>query len=273
MTVKATWLFDYRTVPTAGGRVQTGGWSESWYTSLLIGGATINQKATDWAVARAGLLPLSTSIIGYRLQEVGSGNKAQVFNLGIGGAQGFATDVPSMSIRYTANSSESQNERFVVLRGMPDPWVAGGALAWNAFLQNALNQFNQRLTVDQWRFRGRNLTFTQYPLLTIGSTGMFVALEDLPFESGDAVQVLRSKQAITNRLRGGIYKIAAMTDARNGTLAQWQWGSCDGGSIRSNGYVYPIARFNGPMTAGTVQVSSKKAGRSFFQYRGRRSKR
>lgn len=273
MTAKVTWLFEYTTVPQGSGKNRTGGWSESWYSALSFNSEVLVNRAIQWAVQRCFLLPRTTKIIGMRFGGVATTNRAYVVDINQPGTQTSVTDVPSSALRYQAISANTDNTRLVVLRGIPDDWAKGGALFNDPAIGPAVQAFRNRIISDGWLFRGRSLTETQTPIDTIASNGAYVLASPAAFAQGDKVQIIRSQVTATGKRVGGLYTIASVADSTHGVLVNWQQGATTMGTIRPNVYVYcPTVATVAGLQQG-VDIMQKKAGRSFFQYRGRRSTR
>jgi len=272
MAVKVTWLFRYVTVPDGAGQSKAGGWSETWYTTDSLVSTLTNNGITTWARARSRLLPNTTKIIGARVGEVGTGGRSRIVVLDIPGTQPSATDVPQAAMLTRLNSDNTSNFRSVMLRGLPDSWIVGGALAPVGQLTVARNFFYNYLSNARWLFRCLDLTVTQFPLVSVAADGTYITSADVTFADTDQVQVLRTVQTATGRRRGGKYAIQTFTDVRNGKLANWQWGACVKGTIRKVTYQYKTFDLAG-LSPGSHVAAVRKVGRDFFQYRGRASRK
>lgn len=267
---KVALLFEYQTVPAPGGRQRSGGWSENLYSQLAIGQAPLLRYINALAVARARLLPASTTIIGARMGQVGPGNATQLLNLNVPGTQEIATDIPQMAISWRQRVNNGTNVRPFVLRGIPDTWVAGGSLAWSTTIRDAIGQYVFELSNGGWRMRGRDQSAAQKPLVSISAGGVYVmAIAPGPTE-GDTVQILRANITGQRRKRGGTYLVRNVVDELTGTLNGWQWGAATGGTMRMSEFFYYTFP-NDPPSNSVVTVLTRKIGRSFFPYRGRAS--
>lgn len=261
---KHTMLFQLatNTTGTGSGR-RIGGWSESYYAGVPLG-PNFNNLCT----ARAALLPNGAAIIGQRIQQVDPSRSAQVAGGIFPGTAGIAQDIPQMALLCKARATNGVNARSLILRGIPDARVVEGELNLSgAFLDN-LNLFFGQLTLVPWQWRARDLTTTEKPIFTVAGTGDFVLLEDFTFAIGDVIQVENCLTTGGQR-KSGSFMVEAKTTARIGKLKDWGFGSCQGGTIRQRrAIVYP--------SFGTVdynRITTRKVGRPFGGYVGRRSSR
>jgi len=267
---KFTMLFQLSTFGQSGTTLnRVAGFSESWYTAIPYS-ASLLSIASNMAQLRAALLPTSGNIVGFRFQETnGITSSASVsVPAALPGTADSATDKPNVAVQFQLNSSGGgANRKLLVIRGVPDEnTIAGGYRPTPAY-RTAMTNWLSELVSRPWQWRGRDLTQTSYPILTISLNGTFQLGAPTVIPTETMVQVLRSRNE-AGRQKGGFF-FMTRTTALTGTLLGWNHGDCTGGRMRAAGIVFPAPQaFVLPPVGKSV---SKKAGRPFDQYRGRRS--
>jgi len=270
---KVSLLFEYSTEPTGGGKQRSGGWSESFYNDVGAGSAELIRRIRLLAAARALAMPRITTIIGARMSDIGTNRSSQLLLLANPGAIADTTDIPQMALTWRQRVVNSQNVRPMTIRGIPDSWVTGGSLTWNADLGRFLNAWMATLFNGVWLSRGRNLNATQIPVDSITTGGLVTTNIDHGLSRGNELQVLRSIVDATGRARGGFAQISTTPPTPSSLqLDQWTWGASHGGTVRLASNVYNSFPNEVPAWGG-LNVSTRKVGRSFFPYRGRASNR
>ncbi len=263
-----------------------GGWSESWYStagtlqallqSLGVvvpppnpGGGGMWQGA-GLATFRAGLLPQGASIVGFRVQSLNPLAQAQSYPANLPGNTNWPADVPQMALLCKAPALGANNIRRFVLRAIPDQFVIQGEFSPDNSFLTALNQFFASLI--NWQFRGRDLSQATIRIVNItAGVATTVTCEGAFAPTVNAfVRVLKTRDS-GGTLRGGRYQVLSVGPGNNVfTIGQWPWGSTTGGSVRSDATVY--VNIDAANT-GVSRAITRRVGRPFVQYRGRRSRR
>jgi hypothetical protein len=253
-----------------------GGFSESWYfpgTNIQAALTAAFQGAPNVAgpglcIARAGLLPVGSGIIGQRVQVVDPPGLSQSLSMNFPGSSGNPTNAPQVSLLCKVPGLGVRNIRRVVLRALPQINVAEGEYSPTYGFQNALLLYASQL--QSWLFRGRDLAQPTNNVLTISTVGIVTTQLGVTYAPLDMVRISKSRDSGSN-LRGGLFQIASVGPGPNVfTLLNWPYGSTTGGSVRKNAIVYPMVD-SANFTVG--RVITRRVGRPFVAFRGRRSRK
>lgn len=274
--VRFTVLFHHQSSETSfpsAPPVRVAGWSESFYYDDTIVNAFVLRQ---FMLRRAALLPTGAFIVGQRYQFADGSSRSD--SVRIDSSTGLSVDVPQMALLCTARNLDFQSTRRFMIRGLPDDWVVAGELATGAvgqIIQSRLDLYFNVLNVMQWKARNRSAASAD--IATVATDGTFVLNQDLVFNVGDRLRMVRVKD-IYGRSVTGTFQVTTATDTRTGKLTGWPAGVTVTGIGRMQfvSFVYPP--FIGPGGTQVSQISVsrvvvKKVGRSFFQYRGRQPKR
>ena len=263
---------------------RVGGWSESWYiTAASLSSAIVTIKlpstqnlqggggtfgATDFLGARAALLASGASIVGVRLQQVNPPGPSQTLPINIAGAPGTMNDVPQMALLVRAPGIGVQNVRRFTLRGIPDQNVVEGEFVVGTNYSVLLTNFFQ--SILGFQFRARDLSQPAFKILNVSPAGLTSTEANVSAIVGSICRVLKSKDS-GGRLRGGRFSTNAGLGGTNSiTINNWPWGATTGGSIRLDGIVYPTVDV---ANISVSRIITRRVGRPFTGYRGRRSAR
>lgn len=262
--------------PTATQR-RLGGWSESWYwegasvQDLFVyafgGQIGVGEGQTGLCPVRAAMLPFGASMVGQRIQQVDPVGQSQSLSRLFPGTAGLNADVPQMALLCTIPGKNVKNIRRTILRGIPDARVVEGEFfPSNAFVAN-LNLFFDVLS--NWRFRGVDLSQAEIPIISVAADGT-IQMQGLSagFAVNDLVKVLRSSDANGSPV-GGVFMIETIPSATSIKVRGWTAGLCTGGKVRKHAFVYPVVDGD---NCAIGRIVTKRVGRPFTQYRGRRSK-
>jgi len=157
----------------------------------------------------------------------------------------------------------------LLLRGVPDARIVKGEYSSSLEYQNALNLFISTLRGGGWKFRGRDLSQTAFPLVGVSDTGVATTEENHTLNAGDMVRVLRTTIE-TGRQRGGRFKVIAPVTATSLTLMNWDLGETEGGSVRRDLEIFPDY---GTLAVVTPRIVTRKVGRPFTGFVGKVSRR
>lgn len=259
---------------------RTAGWSESWYanaTSIqaVIAAATGAAAAGSgswgfsgmWA-QRAALLPIGTSIVGYRIQQVSPVGPSQAGALTWAGGSGYTADLPTSALLMRSPGIGANNIRRFMLRGIPDNQITEGEFQPSADYRTGVNLFIGSLS--GWLFRARDLSQPSIRIVSISAGGVVQTETPITYAVNNMVRILRTVDAGHN-LRGGRFQVSVIGPGTNTfTLNNWNYGATTGGSVRLDGVVYPTVD---SANTNWSRVTTRRVGRPFNAWRGRRSKR
>lgn len=265
MPIKVTLVFSQSTNKggTTVNAVRVGGWSESYYwpdevmANALVAGRTL-------ANFRCGMLTSAGFITGIRFQQVAPLGPSQSLQVNIPGQFNIQADLPQMALQLNVPGVGVRNIARLKIRGIPDGRVVEGEFQTTQNFTQGINDFVSYL--NGFRFRGRDLTKSAFPLISVGADGTFFAEDDTNLTAGMMVRVMRTRFA-DGTFRGGRFQIASMTGLRSGVLRNWIGVAVIGGKIRqdANGFFqYRVSEF----TIG--RISTKKVGRPSTGFVGRR---
>jgi len=270
MYIKCTMLFEATTnFGNTNGKSRQCGWSESYYTAPMSSNRELLTSFHALCTARARLLPAGALIVGQRYQQVdpvGSSSTGAKEFPGMGSAP---ADYPGLSMYLRIPAVESRNFSPISLRGMPDARIELGEYHKETTYNTSLVNFLKRLNSSIWRFRGRDLSQTAFPLISIADNGTFVTEGATTLLGSQMVRVLRTNLS-TGKQKGGRYKISSMISSSSGILLNWDLGDTTEGKIRLDVEVFPQY---GPMLDPKPRIVSRKVGRPFTGFRGRASKK
>lgn len=277
MPVKMTIIFQLATNVSDPTRVvrRIGGWTESFYypgNSIPATIAAAKGPLGDWGNSllsyRAGLLPSGAAIIGQRFQLVNPAGRSQSISDTFPGTAGIQADIPQMALLCRCPAMNANNIRQLILRGIPDARVVEGEYSPSQAFEASLHLFFSALA--GWQFRGRDLSNPGSKIISIAAGGNFVTEGPTGFAPSTMVRVLRAMLPNGDFL-GGRYLVDTVGPGVNqGHILNWGANSVSGGTIRPDGIVFvPFDTAN--ITVG--RIITRRVGRPFIQYRGRRSKR
>lgn len=246
--------------------IRLGGWSESWYDDFAISPEVKNSFRT-LCTKRAALLPDTGVIVAQRYQTIDPPSPAAIELQRFPGASG-PCDYPSLSLLCRVAGTGVTTTRPMYLRGIPDAFIVKGEYRPSQAYTNKLNAFITELR--DWNFRAQ-VQSTQVPIIGIEADGTVTLEADLVGSAARSkVNVVRTQVIATKRLVGGKFFIATWTNAFTFKLRNWTAGETQGGSIRLVSYTYPAIPANGVTTG---RIVTKKVGRPFEVFRGRKSKK
>lgn len=271
---RVTLIFNLSTTPSnlAVASVHTGGWSESYWQSGVINSA--DPKIFDIVSARAGMLPTTAAITGFRI-----GNYTLLGNRIVpGGASTGALrrvgnvlwrcDIPSNGLGLVATSLGGPNSSRTIARALPDQFCAGGEYNPDGDYINAVQAFIDRLTNAPWYFVGRDLS---QPIRTVVSinTSVLQTGDANVFNVGDYVRMHKVYQTSKLPLKGAFRVLSIDVTGKLYTL------QIDPSIIVSNsGFCRKdlLATFKIDAVVPS-RVRQRKVGRPSEGYRGRASRR
>lgn len=250
---------------TTSSPIRTAGWSEGLYINASL---TAVQAATDrLCQIRAAMLTQAGSIVGQRFRLVGGGSS--VLTKRYPGTLTTNADVPQMALLVSAQSKTTPNVRRWTLRGLPDDRVAEGEFNPTGAVAGHLSSYAQELDRGGWQFRARDLTEGKSEIFAISNAGEVQLVDALDVAQFDFVRISGALDANGNTVNGR-FRVSEVDNPLQWTLANWTAGPTTGGRAYFDAYDY--YGING-LTFVVSRVVTRKVGRSFFQYVGRRSNR
>lgn len=268
-TNRLTILFHHQSSDTSSPSappVRVAGWSESFYYNDSI---TDSGDIARLCQRRAALLPQNAFIIGQRYQFADGSSRSD--SVRYNSNTGLAVDVPQMSLLCSARNLAQQSTRRFMIRGIPDAWVVNGELVGGSAgvaARARINAYFDELADWLWKARDRNAATAD--IMTIAANGQFNLAQDLAFADGDLLRFQRVVSTVKLPIKGS-YRVLSHTSQRVGVFANW-----NGLTVSNVGKVQLVAFKFVPFVIKAQsfsRVAVKKVGRSFFQYRGRASKR
>lgn len=266
---KCTMLIQVGTFGDTSSFTRSAGFSESWYTTQPFSTSLITAMV-NLAQLRAALLPQTGTIVGFRFQDTdGITSSASISQpVALPGTAGSVTDVPSIGVKVQLNSTGGgANRKQMILRAVPDENIIAGSFKPVPAYRTALTNYLSELVSHPWQWKGRDLAQTSYPILTIDAAGLYQLAAASVIPDNTMVQVLRTTNSAERR-KGGFYLNKVLTPL-TGTFLGWNHGPCTKGRFRAAGIVFPGPA--GFVTPPVGRAVSKKVGRPFEQYRGRKS--
>jgi hypothetical protein len=279
MPVKVTLLFQATTntdFPNLLPKRQAG-WTESWYypgqviatAQTATIGAGGGGGPPGLAQLRASFLPPGNAIVGQRYQVVSPTGPSLTTIATFPGGWNEAEDIPQQALLVNVPGLAVANVKRLILRGIPDARVVEGEfspiIGFTASMQNFFNG------LSGWSFRGRDLAQPRTAILSISAIGAVITETAHSLVVGQMVRILRSR-AVDGDLLGGRFQVASVGPANNVfTLTNWAPGEATtGGTVRPDAIIYPSVDVSRVAVARCI---TRRVGKPFFQYRGRRSRR
>jgi hypothetical protein len=258
---KVTMLFQ---TENAAGKL--GGFSETWYRDGTIAEADTATIAVS--VRRCALLPAAAKLIGVRIQQIG-GKAYNHPQVSPGTYPAFA-DIPQMALNIKAYSSTNPNTKTFQIRGIPDSLILGGIFNPAPPFPANFATWVSAMASNQFCFKAVDLASPPVEIISILADGTFVLGGPLVYAVGDYIQLLRVRSTTGKKVTGKFY-VKTRTDAQNGVFANW-----GGLLVTGNGKARKVTTIY-PRVSGTEvfirEATTRKVGRPFALFVGRRSKR
>jgi hypothetical protein len=283
---KLTNIFQVTTAPVdpAAANAHTGGWSESYWT--LSPFQTVVAQWNALTSARANLLPIQASSIGWRFQEYSMDKNfltpkgTQAGPQRFPGRTGILTDLPQVALQIVTRSNAAPNRSNVVLRCMPDDQMTGGEYGPSPVFKGLVTTFQNLLspaTPGPVGFLGRDQSQASVRVLA-GSGTDGITIDAVPATGlvvGDYVRFNRIHDSFGRPVIGSFRVTTINPGVPPGsaviTVAGWPSGvvvSKASGTLRRD----QLAFFS-YKDSRVRRAVVKKVGSPFEKYRGRRSKK
>lgn len=261
--VKCTSLFKYE---NSNGKA--GGFSETWYFDGTQAAASAAFIPT--IRKRMDCTNLATTCMGVRFQTLGGPTTTGILN--IPGTLNADREIPQMALNIRALSLNGQYKKLFQLRALADNVVVGGTYQpGTTTMAAALSAYAKSLFDNTILFRVLSKDEPKVSIQSIAADGTFVLPFPLTYANGDTIQVMNCRNTLGKKVNGFFFA-SDRVDAQNGKLANWTGGIVQGnGKFRRKTYIYtPI----GGYTLWELRdITTRKVGRPFAVYHGRRQKR
>lgn len=272
---KVTLLFQQVTNPDRAevSSQRIGGWSESWYftgTSNALFEALSGGKGTGMVGSRANLLPITASIVGYRIQnltDAGIPLSSRSYNFQYPGSSGLACDIPQAALLFAFSSGGSASVKRVPYRGVPDARIVQGEYLPSQEYQQAIETHFAKLQLFQFRAKNRNNV--KSPIVGITAGGLVTTGVDHGLAVGNTVQIGRVHN---NTIGLKSYKglVQEPLTARTFTINGWIHGAGLGGYAQKYEIAFQSVQAD---LCRLERVITRKVGRPFDLYSGRANRR
>jgi hypothetical protein len=257
-------------------RSHIAGWTESviWPSDDVAGLLTalrtgVNQQLGLLA-ARAAFLPQGADIVGVRLYQGGAG-RGQSYAFGFPGATGNPEDIPQMALLMKGGPQTVAVTRRWTVRGFPDNLISLGEFLPTSLYANAIQAYFGAL--GNFGFYAFDPTVAKFNVLNVTTAGVVTINGAFPPFANNAVVTLNQTVDSGGVRRSYTGAVSALDPTNNKlTLANpaWPWGTTTGGKIAAK--VKAVFLFS-PQNCAVVRAVTRRVGRPFEQYRGRRSKK
>ncbi len=224
----------------------------------------------DIASARNELLPAGCSVIAARIYDGGGGAaRVQRYTFGNGG---LPTDQVNVALYCRTQQPGNPTQRGWWLHTIPDDYVLKGEFAPSVAYAQKIRNYFLAICTGGWRYLAK--ARTQLRVIDNVTQGGLVTLTAAsPYAVGNFVSVRRTTDS--NKRRRGFNGMVASVGplANQFTIAGWNRGATTGGSVFiPQGGLYPLGTAPA-LTPFVERVGTKKVGRPFELYRGRKSQR
>lgn len=272
--LKCTMLFNYVSntgdqsgVSTVDNAItRTGGWSESWYLQG-VAQSEATTRFLNLCRLRAAMLPIACAVAGQRYQTVDPVGPSQTGSTVFPGTAGTLADIPQMALYFRMYSDSGRNIRPFFMRGLPDARSVRGEYMPSQAFDTAIDNFFANIRGSLFRFRGRDLSLPEIPLISVAVNGTVQTANPHTYTVGTMVRILRTVDADGRKL-GGLFQVATVINSFSFTIIPNPAWVTDGGKVRQEAII-----FTGVNQVSQPRVAVKKVGKAFFGYRGRQSKR
>lgn len=282
VAIKVVVLFKDTTGVTFPTQTRVAGFSESiWFGSdsvadcvnaLKIGAGTVQGLLPS----RAALLPSSASIVGYKLYQGGAG-RGQSASVSYPGPGGQATDVPNIALLMKSISGTTGATRRWWVHAIPDQFVVDGAFVPNGTYLTALARYVQTLGLFQFFSLPASpanspiVNLTQIPAVppATANTALVNVQNAAAFAANMAVTLSGMLDTNGNRRTFSRTILSVNVGANQVVVPNWTEGNMTGGTMRQEG---TVASTFDPANTGVVRIGTRKVGRPFDVYRGRKSR-
>jgi hypothetical protein len=255
-------------------RQHIGGWTELlwWPTDsvkdLMSALKTGAAGVTALLQARAAIMSAAASIIGVKLYSGGAG-KGATNAVAYPGNSLYVEDIPQMALLCKSNGLNTTSVRRFTLRGVPDSMVDQGEFKPTALYANLVADYFNSLKA--FGFKAIDpATSKKAKIFNIDAGGNVKTTDGVnPFAVPSIVLVSRTVD-LNGNLVSFKSTISAGAAGTQFKVDNWTAGACVGGTALQNNlglFLFDSA------SAAVSRVVTRRVGRPFESYRGRRSKR
>lgn len=238
------------------------GFSESFYTDQDTA-ANAHGILARFLLNRRVMLASTVICIGSRVSDVANPGVSNTQLFTEPGQAGIAADIPQMALQLNINSAAGAKRQFL-MRGIPDARVIAGEYSPVMWFTTELSRLKTTLR-DYFLLRVTSRTEPQIPVQVINGDGSFILAGPMTFNVGDSMQTMRMRDAYGRSVKGR-FLVATKTSSTVGTLANWTAGTVTIGRLRRRLIIYSAIT-----SVDTGRITTRKVGRPFVQYSGRRS--
>lgn len=270
---KVTLIFQASTFVQGTVQRRVAGFSESYYTLNDPKGAGFRSSVLTLANVRLLLCPVSCTMVGWRVGQVDPTGASRQYDDTAPGGQNVENDLPSMALQFTVRGKDTNNQRSMILRGVPDVRILRGEYNPSQAYNAALRQFFRQL-IANWKFRARDLSFPKVPINTIDGNGLVTTLKPHGLVNNDLVEVLStidstghkfSYIARVNGVPGSATTVQILGEGPHPVII-----SSAKGRIRKLVWTYPGFDITEDEMITPVAIN-RKCGGPFLKFRGRRT--
>ncbi len=248
--------------PAGGGGLQQHGYgfTES-YWSDYIASTTRSNFLGSVGRLRAALLPSNCSLLEAVLYDGGSGTGVSVPCQFPGG--NYTTDQVNIALLCTSQNTTAAHQSRFWIHNLPDIMVQGGEYTPTAAYAQAVQAYFTELGF--YKYRGQ-IPANQRTIFKVAANGLVTTTTPHPFAVGQMIHVNRVYLG-NGRKKGGIFTVSDVGPLNtNFTIAGWTFGDGKGGTVFTA--TYDTLRLQNCVA---VRAGTRKVGRPFGEYRGRKS--
>lgn len=247
-------------------RGRIAGWSETWYFSGSI--AEAYDAIGRVEKKRAAFLTNHAAIVGYRIGIIKGAS--QIFTADTPGAYSTPQDIPMSSLNCVVAANSIPNVKRFQLRGLADVQSKFGEWSKDGIVPGLVAQYGASLAAQQIRFRALDQSTPRVAIRSIAPDGTFTCDAGLTFLEGANLTVLRCRNT-AGKSANGTFKVVTKTSDQAGRFGNWNGGTVNvSGQMRAVAILYPTVK---PGSFAVLGVTTRKVGRPFGLYLGRRRKR
>lgn len=243
-------------------------WNNDSVSSLLAALQTGANNQPGLLPSRAALLGQNALIIGVRLYQGGAG-KGQSFALAYPGDSTAEVDNPQQALLVKVGNVNTGATRRFTLRGVPDPQIQGGEFVPTTGYQTNVNNWMHALS--NFYFNAIDPTVPPTAILNITAAGLVTVIPAAqPFLVNQIVTVNKTLD-VNGFKRSFRNTVATVGPLQNQfSITGWPFGACTGGTVGLKTRNIFSMDYN---TMGITRLVTRRVGRPFELYRGRRSRR
>lgn len=274
---KVTNLFHAATTDFDGNGKRIAGFSESFYSPLAVDSTTLQTQWTALCNKRAALMAKNVSIIGGRYQTVDPVGPTRNFDNQFPPSSTAANDLPGVALQWTVRSTNSANQRSVIIRGVPDARIINGEYFGSDAYNAAIRAYFVELMAN-WQFRTINRTLLPAKIISINDDGLVTCATPHGLLAGDHANVMSAIMTGGRKVSAEIVVITVPSTTTFTTFVPRRTSDTPIPSIygTTRGRVRKLLIEYHNMTITNQEMidptaTHRKAGSPFRKFRGRRT--